>query len=80
MNAMADPSSEQRTDDVDADVLIVGLGPTGATAAGLLAQQGLRVMASVLLDDLTGSRVRVVAATALKPQEVAEFDSRLAQL
>lgn len=42
---MIDSSSVQRTDDFDADVLIVGLGPTGATAAGLLAQQGLRVIA-----------------------------------
>lgn len=33
------------TDGLDADVLIVGLGPTGATAAGLLAQHGLRVKA-----------------------------------
>jgi 3-(3-hydroxy-phenyl)propionate hydroxylase len=37
--------SEQRASQTDTDVLIVGLGPTGATAAGLLAQQGLRVMA-----------------------------------
>lgn len=42
---MADSSPQPRTDDLDADVLIAGLGPTGATAAGLLAQQGLRVMA-----------------------------------
>lgn len=45
MNAMTDSSSQQRTDDLDTDVLIVGLGPTGATAAGLLAQQGLSVIA-----------------------------------
>lgn len=45
MGAMIDGSSVQRTDDLDADVLIVGLGPTGASAAGLLAQRGLRVMA-----------------------------------
>lgn len=44
MNASTGPSSVPRIDDVDADVVIVGLGPTGATAAGLLAQQGLSVL------------------------------------
>jgi 3-(3-hydroxy-phenyl)propionate hydroxylase len=36
----------------DADVLIVGLGPTGATLAGLLAQRGLTVIVFDKLPDL----------------------------
>lgn len=36
----------------EADVLIAGLGPTGATLAGLLAQRGLRVFACDRLPDL----------------------------
>jgi 3-(3-hydroxy-phenyl)propionate hydroxylase len=36
----------------DADVLIVGLGPTGATLAGLLAQRGLSVIVFDKLPDL----------------------------
>ncbi|HKQ84822.1 MAG TPA: bifunctional 3-(3-hydroxy-phenyl)propionate/3-hydroxycinnamic acid hydroxylase [Steroidobacteraceae bacterium] len=42
---MTEVSSVQHGDEFDADVLIVGLGPTGATAAGLLAQRGLSVLA-----------------------------------
>ncbi|HUG21905.1 bifunctional 3-(3-hydroxy-phenyl)propionate/3-hydroxycinnamic acid hydroxylase [Piscinibacter sp.] len=36
----------------EADVIIVGLGPTGATLAGLLGQRGLRVAAFDRLPDL----------------------------
>lgn len=36
----------------DTDVLVIGLGPTGATLAGLLAQRGLRVAVFDRLDDL----------------------------
>lgn len=39
-------------EDVDADVLIVGLGPVGATAAALLAVRGLKVLVCDRLPDL----------------------------
>jgi 3-(3-hydroxy-phenyl)propionate hydroxylase len=42
-----------RTDAIeDVDVVVVGLGPTGATLAGLLGQRGLRVAAFDRLADL----------------------------
>ena len=36
----------------DADVVVVGFGPTGATLAGLLAQHGLGVVVFDKLPDL----------------------------
>jgi 3-(3-hydroxy-phenyl)propionate hydroxylase len=64
--------------------LLHGLLAEGSPGAGslfpqpIVRQQGSGQ--SVLLDDLTGSRVRVVVATALTPQEAAEFDSGLVEL
>ncbi|WP_342619447.1 bifunctional 3-(3-hydroxy-phenyl)propionate/3-hydroxycinnamic acid hydroxylase [Rhodoferax sp. GW822-FHT02A01] len=37
---------------IDADIIISGLGPTGATLAGLLGQRGIRVVAFDKLPDL----------------------------
>src|SRR5512134_2832041 len=44
--------SQRPTVGYDADVLIVGLGPTGAVLAGLLAQRGLSVIVFDRLPDL----------------------------
>jgi monoamine oxidase len=70
----------------EVDVIIVGVGPTGATLAGLLAQRGVRVAAfelspqpgvraadgrSCLLDEVTGSRVRVVVTGQFSEADIA---------
>ena len=64
--------------------LLHGLLAEGSPGAGsLFPQPAVRHAGtgrSVLLDDLTGSRVRVVASTAPLPQETEEFDKRLAPL
>lgn len=38
--------------DLDADVLILGAGPTGLTLANILGQQGIRTLVAEALDDL----------------------------
>jgi 3-(3-hydroxy-phenyl)propionate hydroxylase len=48
----ARPCSQMPAAGYDADVLIVGLGPTGAVLAGLLAQRGLSVIVFDKLPDL----------------------------
>lgn len=64
--------------------LLQGLLAEGSPGAGSLFPQPVVCHTgngrSALLDDLTGSRVRVVTTTALRPQDAAELDKRLAQL
>ena len=52
MSSTNTTASTRTVTDLDADVIILGAGPTGLTLANLLGQQGVRTLLAEALDDL----------------------------